>query len=406
MGIKHYDIQLSITPAAGEIHSKVNCQYVADKRIKAIELLLHRNLSITALTGNEVASFDVIKSCPFPFTPEAATIRIVLADWVDPGKKISLKISYSGFLIHVHEAWGVNCVTEKWVELGMYGPWFPWQPSISLGFTYSVSVEVPGGYQVVGLGHVENTGRVWQLTSETPQDDIVIVAAPDLHKAGASNAGVSVEVYFAGSEAENAENALIIAKEALWLLTYYRNWLQDVSTGSHASVILSPRQTGGGYARPGLVVLAGADACHKNPQGIFQYLAHEFAHLWWRGAPADSWEDWLNEGFAEYSSIKAVQARFGEETSARLVAKKRESAQALPPVRGIERTAEEAFSVLYDKASLLLFDLAAELGPKIFDTVARDFLRSDPKNTKTFLDLLVQHAGLDIAEEFDRRLGQ
>jgi len=38
----------------------------------------------------------------------------------------------------------------------------------------------------------------------------------------------------------------------------------------------------------------------------------EFSHLWWSNAPTDTWEDWLNEGFAEYGAPRAVRQRIGK----------------------------------------------------------------------------------------------
>jgi len=34
---------------------------------------------------------------------------------------------------------------------------------------------------------------------------------------------------------------------------------------------------------------------------------------WWANAPVNSWEDWLNESFAEYSALMAVRELFGAE---------------------------------------------------------------------------------------------
>jgi aminopeptidase N len=124
------------------------------------------------------------------------------------------------------------------------------------------------------------------------------------------------------------------------------------------------------------------------------------------GAPVDTWEDWLNEGFAEYFSLRAVRQRFGEEALGEIVQKKRERIQGLPPVRDVQRTSEQAHSVLYDKASLLLLDLAEEVGQAVFDAVVREFCRLEQKDTGKFLKILERHAGEHAARELDCRLNQ
>jgi hypothetical protein len=343
VSIRHYDIDLAITPHLGEIRARARCRYVAGERTKSIEFVLHRNLKIDELSGAGVASFTVEPTCTFPFTPEAATVRVDMDQWVEQGSSIDLTVSYSGTMAKVPEAWGTNCVTDQWVELGMYGPWFPWQPSVMATFTYSVDFQVPSGFEVAGLGRVERTVRGPRLTSTRPQSDIVVVAAPGLHSISAADERVRAEVHFGGEASQDAEAAANIASETLWVLKYYRGWLADDSeqTGS-ASVILSPRQMGGGYARPGLVVLSNISTLVARPLAVFKFLAHEFAHLWWVGAPVDTWEDWLNEGFAEYFSLRAVRQRFGEEALGEIVQKKRERIQGLPPVRGVVVIAEPA----------------------------------------------------------------
>jgi hypothetical protein len=42
-------------------------------------------------------------------------------------------------------------------------------------------------------------------------------------------------------------------------------------------------------------------------------LTHEVAHFWWSGAPSVTWENWLNEAFAEYSALMYVRKFEGVE---------------------------------------------------------------------------------------------
>ncbi len=70
---------------------------------------------------------------------------------------------------------------------------------------------------------------------------------------------------------------------------------------------------------------------------LLRYLAHEAAHFWWTLAPADTWEDWLNESFAEYSALLLIRDRFGEEEFRTRMDRKRESAEGTPPIWGFDR---------------------------------------------------------------------
>ena len=44
----------------------------------------------------------------------------------------------------------------------------------------------------------------------------------------------------------------------------------------------------------------------------FKYIAYELAHLWWCKSNPNSWEDLLNESFAEYSVRMELRKVFGE----------------------------------------------------------------------------------------------
>ncbi|MDT8401169.1 MAG: hypothetical protein RQ743_05700 [Bacteroidales bacterium] len=47
--------------------------------------------------------------------------------------------------------------------------------------------------------------------------------------------------------------------------------------------------------------------------GYARYPAHEISRLWWLRADANTWEDWLNEGFAEYTALVVLRELYGKE---------------------------------------------------------------------------------------------
>lgn len=408
MRISRYEINLTITPATGRIQSRARCLCVAAADTDRVKFLLHRDLSINRIEGKGISGFRVEPDCAFPFTLEAATITVNLDHTARKGETLDMTVDYEGTQVRVPQAWGVNCVTPEWVELGMYGPWFPWQPSNREGFTYSANIAAPPGVWVAGLGKSERTGDTWLLKSSRPETDMVVIAAPGLGCADVERNGVQAAVHFPSPAGERAAAlADTIANDVVWILEYFRSWLRDGSDKTaSASVIISPRTSGGGYARPGFVVLADIDALASRPQGAFKYAAHEFSHLWWGGAPTDTWEDWLNEGFAEYSALRATRAKFGEEAIQDIVRKKKERSLGLPAVRDIDRASEQAYPVLYDKSCLLLMGLADRIGEQAFDGVARKFLSLKSKNTEAFLVTLAKHAGKEVSAGFDRLLGE
>lgn len=85
---------------------------------------------------------------------------------------------------------------------------------------------------------------------------------------------------------------------------------------------LSPRK-GWSYVRGEIVVMPENEIVSSIKgemllKNQYKYLAHEFAHLWWgkgirfKSEEAHPNSDWLTEGFAEYSSLLALEKEFGK----------------------------------------------------------------------------------------------
>jgi hypothetical protein len=202
--------------------------------------------------------------------------------------------------------------------------------------------------------------------------------------------------------ANDADAALDLAEQGAWVLGYMADWLQD-SSPRHPNLVVANRDKGGGYARPGLVVL-GSIGDYSRREGIFAYVAHEFAHFWWTGAPVDGWQDWLNEAFAEFSSMRAVRAKFGEQAYQTRLERKRQAVVGLPPIRGIDRQHEHAYDVLYNKGTLVLLDLEQLIGEAAFNELLRRFVREPVRDNDMLLRLLTEVAGQEAADKLNQWL--
>lgn len=84
------------------------------------------------------------------------------------------------------------------------------------------------------------------------------------------------------------------------IVEYYTHLYGNSKLNNTNIVILSKDNNYGGYFRKSLIVFGGIQEDHD---GIVHLLAHEIAHSWCQGAKTDSWEDWLNETFAEWSAL-------------------------------------------------------------------------------------------------------
>jgi hypothetical protein len=207
-------------------------------------------------------------------------------------------------------------------------------------------------------------------------------------------------------------SAARLGEDVLWTLERFSGWFGPTRPADF-TLIESPRALGGGYARRGLVVLSGMNSGDFLTQRelYLRSLAHEAAHAWWWEAPTTSWEDWLNESFAEYSALLALRERFGPEIFERFLERKRERAAGAPPLWGFDRgdttTPEKQAAVervLYDKGPLLLHELADRLEIGRFLEFCRARIWSGVIQTGHLLDLLEELDGTETRAWFETRL--
>jgi len=116
---------------------------------------------------------------------------------------------------------------------------------------------------------------------------------------------------------------------------------------------------------------------------------------WWANAPVNSWEDWLNESFAEYSALMAVRELFGTGRFQNIIAGKRKRSEGMPPIKGIKRNDERAFTVLYDKGCLVLYELEQMAERKEFIGLLRKTFQQKVSSTEEFVELV----GAEVSNE-------
>jgi len=398
-----YKIDLKLDVKRQLLNANVDLTYYAKKeRVDSLTFYLHRNLSIETLTCKNLVeyTFNTEEPCAFPFTPEAGTLTIYLSKPLQKSEALQINLQYVG-KIGVVTQWEINRITKEWIELGMYTPWFPYQPAIE-NFTYLVDVKIDPEYQIIGMGKTKKLGDYWQISQENHTNDIIIMAAKEIHTKNNQRNGLSVDISYT---ATSDSTAVDIMEQGLWILDNYREWFSDIEAYK-ASMVIAPRNIGGGYARRGFVVFNHFEDedYYQNKIGYFRYIAHEFAHIWWLNAPTNTWEDWLNESFAEYSALMAVREKFGNEPFKNLIQAKRQKSKNMPAIKGIDRMDENASTVLYDKGCILLHELEAEIGNNNFLQLLKRLVKNKVKSTEQFLKVLTDLSGIEVSNKFEKKL--
>jgi hypothetical protein len=366
---------------------------------------LHQNLRVESLTGPNIQdfAFGAVDLSLYPFTPEARILNVRLKKPLVTGGQLHIEMAYSGQIGIVGD-WETNRITEEWVELGLYAPWFPYHPDLS-GIGFDITLKIDDAYQVVSNGHTVKQAGYWRIHASHSDNDIVITAAKNIQTSERRDNKLSFGVHWTTTLGDAALDDLLT--QGINIMQRYNKWFGEIESAS-GFILISPREKGGGYARKNLIVLTAIEDkdYFENKKAYIRYFAHELGHKWWSRARSDSWEDWLNESFAEYSALMVVRDLLGEEEFENRMNKKKERMLSLPPIRGLARKDQDAYKVLYDKGPVLLQNLEGRVGREVFAQLLKSMSLAEVSSTKQFLALLKKETGLDEMEYFSALLDQ
>ncbi|UCD25404.1 MAG: hypothetical protein JSW51_05675, partial [Gemmatimonadota bacterium] len=291
-----------------------------------------------------------------------------------------------------------NVITDDWTEIGLYLPWFPYNGDDFGEFTYEVDVAIDSSYVARGLGDVSRTARGWSWEWRRPTNDIVLAAAEDLRTIALERGGQSVQFHVVTLDDSAATG---IADDVLGILQLYEAWFGE-SDLTHLTLVESLRDRGGGYARQGLIVFGQLSVvlAPEHRADYISYVAHEAAHGWWNRAPAHSWEDWLNESFAEYAALMVIRHQLGDRAFTDRLHEKQSAAAGTAAIWDLPRAdvatepqARAVNLVLYSKGPVLLDRLADRIGVDRFLEWCRQLVQREVSSTDMALDLLAQLEG-------------
>lgn len=395
----HYDMQLDLDPVSGRV-AVTGTLTIPGPVPESMTFYLARTFAMETFASSQGHTMTVDNSpSDIRFMPEAGRVTLKSTNESRPAGPVTITFSYAGTLPAL-PVFFANTTGKDWTEMGMYYPWFPLEWEQFRLFTYRVSVDTGSPDTVFGLGQTRPVEDRWVLRSDFPTNDIVVFVSPNVQRFAAG----AVTVYHRGLSDSTLER---MGTDLNGILSLEQNWFGG--SADHVSIVVSGREKGGGYARIGGVVLGGLDdagyaAKHTD---FLRYFAHELAHLWWFKAPTDSWEDWLNEGFAEYTALMILRRMAGETAyQQRLDAKRQNSLDTLP-IRGFDRNGADwkiVNRVLYDKGPVLLAALEQRLGNETFLKFCRRLVADDVKTTGRFLETLAAVSDRETAAWFAKQL--
>jgi aminopeptidase N len=260
---------------------------------------------------------------------------------VQPGETVRVMVEFTAQLprVFARTGWALD---RKGEPFFMVGQWFPklgvWQDSGWNAYPlhanseffadfgrYDVQITLPERYhsgatgvEVENVSHADGTRTVVYHAERVI--DFAWTASPNFQSRTARAGAVEITYLFLPEHAWSADRALDIAVQSI---QHYTEWF-----GPYAYprlTLVDPPDSGqgaGGMEYPTLVTVGTLDftglgslyAGSGWERTLEMVAAHEIAHQWWQSMVAtnEAEEPWLDEGFADYSTVRLMQAVYGQ----------------------------------------------------------------------------------------------
>lgn len=390
--IKFYDFDINIDILEKKLH--VKCIIDIDfEDNDSISFLLWKNSTIHSISYRENPLsyvFDTVPSAPIMFIPNGRSLILKKIDGTDREQKI--KFDYECDMSGLR-GWGKS-FSEEWVELNLYSGWYPicWN---SRSFKSTIKLTISDAYVVTGSGIVTRKDNYWEMNQPWVSIDNVIIASKKLKSKIIEKNNYFIEVVYSELSEDDADSVL---QECEFISMLYQN-LFGKNDSTYIKFVIIPYMRGG-YARKNFSTLRTKEFNKDTRAGI----AHELSHLWWSNANTSTWDDWLNEAFAEYSMLMYIRERLGVVEFEARIEKYKRNAQNTPPIWGIDRSIPEAYTVLYEKGALVLYELENKLGKEQFKDFLRRVLELNIRTTTEMLNFIEKEISFESRRWLEEQL--
>ncbi len=368
---------VKIAPTSNYLSSNLIIKVSSAKKAFKHKFILQKSVVINSLDAKDLKEYRLLAGNNNPFMEDAKTVELVFSEQV---QDFELNISYC-LRFKINGKWETNRITPNWTELGLYSPWYPYFDKALV--TYRLTIDIIDNYELISIGALSKNKK-YKLKHDMPTISILLLIAKKFLTIEDEPSYIKVRY----PHHIKKDFAKFISIESKNLYQSLKELLGKPTRSDSIDFVVADRDKAGGYVRDGLIVIQNIKDYEAKKERYIYWLAHELAHLWWYKADTNSWEDWLNESYAEYYSFMVLEEVLGEDYLSKKIEEKREISADLPPIRDILRTDDKAYNVLYHKGFLLLYDLANMVGQDKFQAFSKTFSQLTEYDTEIWLNSL------------------
>ncbi|MDB4285585.1 M20/M25/M40 family metallo-hydrolase [bacterium] len=387
----HHDISVQLDPENHRLAVRDEISLppsLPGSRNQPLIYFLHPGLSPLSPTPG----VTLTRLAEHDFLPEFEAFEVSLPD----GRSV-FTVEYEGTIDHPLMQVGEEYARGQRRTSGKIGPegvylssssgWYPLFPGELFSFT--LTVEVPGGWDAVSQGvrtfHTRDDGRTrvtWKAAR--PQDDLFLVAGPYLEYSRESGP-LRAMVFLRSDDAALADRYLDAT------LQYIEMYSDLIGAYPYGKFALVENFWETGYGMPSFTLLG--PKVTRFPFILHSSYPHEILHNWWGNSVYIDYQsgNW-GEGLTAYLSDHLIKEQRGAAAEYRqtvlqkytdYVLKERD----LPLTDFRSRHGSVSEAVGYGKTLMLFHMLRRKLGDEPFSRALQDFYREFTFRTASFGDL-------------------
>ena len=402
--VNRISLDVTIQPDSGYISGIMSCEEALDT-----VFYLYKGFSLKSVTAdgrevrlNKLSDINESISSAYHINPVKGNLIIKFSGKIGLEDLSRLKGGY-------------NSIGPDPVELSDFFHWYP-HFKLQSPVQYSFSIDLPKDFTCVTNAFLKKSdtirGRnITQWYCEKPVCNIIVLASPGMKMKYGKFGDYKIEIYYKWLSESYIDSMITDLGKTIQL---YNRFYNKPGSNNLIRICYSPRSAGG-YARAPVIVVSEKFALEQRTSKWgyardFRLNAHELAHYWSRANTATA-DDWMNEGFAEFSALIASEKIIGNEFSDLLISE----------YEGIVKDAKTDVSIMetdvstwereinrYYRPTLLLDKLLVRYGYEriqyLFKQLYFRFGNGDDATTETFLSCLNECLGRDEMEAFRKEL--
>ncbi|PAT02493.1 hypothetical protein CI105_00555 [Candidatus Izimaplasma bacterium ZiA1] len=285
-----------------------------------------------------------------------------------------------------------NIIKKEIISLNIYSAWYPQFQDFDLQpYFKDIKVKVDQSYCVVGAF---DQGVFWEINSDNHDCNVIALSGWKIVSSHKDLLDLNI---FTNSK-EDYEKSKEVEKEFSKIINYFHQNFCRVNDKKLMFNVVVNEFDSGGYNRKSLIVM---EKLPDNLISLVRFLGHEIAHSWSHGASTDSYEDWMNETFAEMMGLLYIKNVYSNTDFIELLNKFSEKSKEYNRIITADGSRPEG---VHYKGVKLMSNVCNIFGEDIIIRIIKRFILLENKTTENLLMTIEENISKEVRDYIENNL--